>query len=150
MKLTDVFGVQVDDGQIACLVFGEAKAGTTPPGLSLGQDSYRQIHGDIENDEPHILFFTLDRLWEANDESAYLQLEEAMNRVPAIPRILRIVFVFDEAVWKEEILQRLNDDFNSGEQVLEDNFKCYVLTRSGLKGVIADAYAEAKRIVDNG
>ena len=52
MKLTDVFCVRIDGDRIVGFVFGEAKAGTTPPRGSLGKDAYRQIHRDIEGEEP--------------------------------------------------------------------------------------------------
>ena len=111
MKLTDVFCVRVDGGRIVRFIFGEAKAGTTTPQTVLGRDAYSRLYREIEDEEPQIFFFTLDRLLDANDHVAYLQLEEAMYRSPAVPRALRMVFVFDEAGWREGILGALNDNF---------------------------------------
>ncbi len=150
MKLTDVFCVNMENDRIVGFLFGEAKAGTTAPNAALGQEAYRRVHQDIEDEEPHVLFFTLDRLLDANDQTAYLQLEEAMHRAPPVPRALRILFVFDEQVWRDDILDALHDDFVSGELALAEDFKCYVLTRDRLKDVIASSYAEAKRMVANG
>ena len=150
MKLTDVFCVLVDGGHIVSFIFGEAKAGTTPPNSVLGQKAYQQLYREIEDEEPQILFFTLDKLLDVEDHSAYTQLEEAMHRTTPVPRALRMVFVFDEASWRENVLSELDDAFKSGELVLADDFKCYVLTRDGLRGVIAGAYTEAERIVANG
>ena len=150
MKLTDVFWVRFQDETIASFYFGEAKAGTTSPKLALGQEAYTRAYQEIEDEEPQILFFTLDRLVEGNKHEAYIQLDEAMHRTPPVPRALRIVFVFDENSWRDEILDALNDDFASGDLTLATDFRCYVLTREGLKDVIRGSYAEAKRAVDHG
>ena len=150
MKLTDVFCVNIENEDIVGFLFGEAKAGTTAPNTALGQEAYRQIYQDIEDEEPQILFFTLDRLLDTSDYTAYFQLEEAMHRTPPVPRALRIVFVFDQGVWRDRVLEALHDDFISGELTLAEDFKCYVVTREGLRAVIAGAYAEAERMVSNG
>ena len=150
MKLTDVFCVNIENEDIVGFLFGEAKAGTTAPNTALGQEAYRQIYQDIEDEEPQILFFTLDRLLDTSDYTAYFQLEEAMHRTPPVPRALRIVFVFDEGVWRDRVLEALHEDFISGELTLAEDFKCYVVTREGLRAVIAGAYAEAERMVSNG
>ena len=150
MKLTDVFCVRVDGGHIVSFIFGEAKAGTTRPNSVLGQKAYQQLYREIEDEEPQILFFALDKLLDAKDHPAYFQLEEAMHRTTPVPRALRMVFIFDEASWRENVLSTLDDAFKSDELVLADDFKCYVLTRDGLRGVITDAYGEAERIVANG
>ena len=133
MKLTDVFCLRLENDRIAGFTFAEAKAGTTSPGRSLGQQAYQQIYHDIEDAEPQILFFALDRLREANDSTKYLQLEEAMHRTPPTPRALRLVFVFDDDSWQEDVLSLLHDDFASGELKSADDFKCYVLTRKQLR-----------------
>ena len=73
-----------------------------------------------------------------------------MHRTPPVPRALRIVFVFDEGVWRDRVLEALHDDFISGELTLAEDFKCYVVTREGLRAVIAGAYAKAERMVSNG
>ncbi len=150
MKLIDVFCVRIDGDRITSFMFGEAKAGTTPPRIVLGQEAYRQLYQEVEGEEPQILFFTLDKLLDANNRPAYLQLEDAMNRTLPVPRALRIVFVFDEASWRDKVLSILDEGFQSDELVLADDFKCYVLTRDGLKAVIADTYAEAERIAAHG
>ena len=150
MKLTDVFAVTVEDERIVGFLFGEAKAGTTTPSISLGQEAYGRVQQDIEDEEPQILFFTLDRLLDTNDQESYLQLEEAMHRSPPVPRSSRLIFVFDSKVWREEILEALQDDLDSGELGLAEDFKCYVLTRDGLREVITGSYAEAGRMVPNG
>ena len=150
MQLTDVFCVRVDDDRIVSFIFGEAKTGTTPPRTSLGVDAYRQIYKDIEDEEPQVLFFTLDRLLDERDYTTYLQLEEAMNRTLPVPRALRLCFIFDEQNWKETVLMELHDALEAEELVLVDDFKCYVLTRDNLKDVITDSYSVAKRIVVNG
>ena len=150
MKLTDVFAVTVENERIVGFLFGEAKAGTTSPNTTLGQTAYGRVQQDIEDEEPQILFFTLDRLLDTNDQESYLRLEEAMHRSPPVPRASRLIFVFDERVWREEILEALQDDLDSGDLGLEEDFKCYVLTRDGLREVIAASYAEAGRMVPNG
>ena len=150
MKLTDVFCVRFQDERIVSFVFGEAKAGTTTPNVALGQEAYKQVYQDFEDEEPQILFFTLDRLVEGNRLDAYTQLDEAMHRAAPVPRSLRLVFVFDEEAWRDDILDALNDDFASGDLTLANDFRCYVLTRHGLKDVIGGAYAEAQQAVANG
>ena len=150
MKLTDVFCVRVDGEQFVGFVFGESKAGTTPPGSSLGKDAYRQIHRDIEGDEPKILFFTLDRLFDNLDVTAYTQLDDAMHRIPPVPRALRLVFVFDSDSWRESVFNGLDDGIESEEIELADDFKCYLLTRDDLREAIAGAYVEAQRTISNG
>ena len=150
MKLTDVFCVRFQDETIASFFFGEAKAGTTTPNVGLGQQAYKRAYQEIEDEEPQILFFTLDRLVEGNKHEAYIQLDEAMHQSPPVPRALRIVFVFDEKSWRDSILEALNDDFASGDLTLAEDFRCYVLTREGLKDVVRGSYAEAKRAVANG
>ena len=150
MKLTDVFAVTVENERIVGFLFGEAKAGTTSPNTTLGQEAYGRVQQDIEDEEPQILFFTLDRLLDTNDQESYLQLEEAMHRSPAVPRASRLIFVFDAKVWREAILEALQDDLDSGELGLEEDFRCYVLTRDGLREVISGSYAEAGRMVPDG
>ena len=150
MKLTDVFCVRVDDDQFVGFVFGEAKAGTTAPRSSLGKDAYRQIHRDIEGEEPKILFFTLDRLMDNGDVKAYTQLDDAMHRIPPVPRSLRLVFVFDSDSWRESVFDGLEDSIESEEIELADDFKCYLLTRDDLREAIAETYAEAQRMINNG
>lgn len=150
MKLTDVFCVNLQDERIVGFLFGEAKAGTTTPNVALGKQAYDRLYKDMEDEEPQILFFTLDRLVNEDDQTAYLQLEEAMHRTPPVSRALRVVFVFDEAVWRDDILEAIHDDFASGDLTLADDFKCYVLTRDGLRDLIAGAYTEAERMVANG
>lgn len=150
MKLTDVFCVRVDDDRFVGFIFGESKAGTTPPRNSLGKDAYRQIHRDIEGDEPKILFFTLDRLLDNRDIKGYSQLDDAMHRVPPVPRALRLVFVFDSNSWRESVFDGLDDGIESEEIELADDFKCYLLTRDDLREAIAGAYAEAQRTISNG
>ena len=150
MKLTDVFCVKFQDERIISFFFGEAKAGTTTPSVTLGQQAYKQVYQEIEDEEPQILFFTLDRLVEGNRHEAYVQLDEAMHQTPPVPRALRIVFIFDENAWRDDILDALNDDFASGDLTLATDFSCYVLTRNGLKDLISGAYAEAQRAVANG
>lgn len=150
MKLTDVFAVTVENERIVGFLFGEAKAGTTTPNTTLGQEAYGRVQQDIEDEEPQILFFTLDRLLDTNAQESYLQLEDAMHRSPPVPRASRLIFVFDAKVWREEILETLQDDLDSGELGLEEDFKCYVLTREGLREVITGSYTEAGRMVPNG
>ena len=150
MKLTDVFCVKYQEERIISFFFGEAKAGSTVPKDSLGQQAYKQVYGEVEDEEPQILFFTLDRLVESNRHEAYVQLDEAMHHTPPLPRALRVVFVFDENAWREDILDTLNEDFTSGELTLAKDFRCYVLTRNGLKDVIRGAYAEARQAAANG
>ena len=87
---------------------------------------------------------------EGNKHEAYIQLDEAMHQAPPVPRALRIIFVFDENSWRDGILDALNDDFASGDLTLAEDFRCYVLTRKGLRDVIRGSYAEAKRTVANG
>ena len=150
MKLTDVFCVNVEDGRIVGFLFGEAKAGTTTPNVSLGRQAYDRLYKDMEDEEPQILFFTLDRLANEDNQTEYLQLEEAMHRTPPVSRGLRIIFVFDQRVWRDDILEAIHDDFDAGDLTLAEDFKCYVLTRDGLKDVITEAYAEAERMVADG
>ena len=106
--------------RIISFFFGEAKAGTTTPKVTLGQQAYKQVYQEIEDEEPQILFFTLDRLVEGNKHQAYIQLDEAMHQTPPVPRALRIVFVFDEDAWRDDILDALNDDFASGDLTLAE------------------------------
>ena len=150
MKLTDVFCVRVDGDRFVGFVFGESKAGTTPPRSSLGRNAYRQIHRDIEGDEPNILFFTLDRLLDNRDVKAFSQLDDAMHRIPPVPRVLRLVFVFDSDSWRESVFEGLDDGIESEEIELAEDFKCYLLTRDDLRGAIAGAYVEAQRTISNG
>lgn len=150
MKLTDVFCVRVEEDRFVGFVFGEDKAGTTPPRNSLGKDAYRQIHRDIEGDEPKILFFTLDRLLDNRDVRAYSQLDDAMHRIPPVPSALRLVFVFDSDSWREIVLDGLDDGIESEEIELADDFICYLLTRDDLREAIAGAYTEAQRTASNG
>ena len=100
----------------------------------------------------HVLpeLFTLDRLLDTNDQEAWLQLNEAMQATQPIPRALRLIFVFDGDIWRESVLERLHEEFDSGALHLADDFKCYLLTQQGLKAVIAGSYAEANRIFSNG
>ena len=149
MKLTDVFCVDVDDDGIVGFLFGEAKAGTTRPPRTLGQDAYESVCKDIEDEEPQILFFTLDRLLYSGDHAKYIQLDEAMHKTPPVSRALRLVFVFDEHVWRDDILEALHDDLSSGELTLAEDFKFYVLTRDGLRDLITGAYAEAEWMAAN-
>ena len=107
MKLTDVFCVRVDGDRIVGFVFGEAKTGTTPPNSSLGKNAYRQIHRDIEGEEPQILFFTLDRLLDIRDLESYSRLCDAMYRMPPVSRSLRLIFVFDTDSWRESVFDSL-------------------------------------------
>lgn len=150
MKLTDIFCLQRRADSIVGFVFGEAKAGTTRPTASLGEDAYRQLYKDIDNDEPQILFFTLDRLLETGDDANYFLLEDAIYRTPPVPRALRLVFVFDQDCWRETVLSNLHDAFESEEIVSVDDFQCYVLTRDSLRKVITDSYTEAERILAHG
>ena len=150
MKLTDVFCIQVNGGHIASFIFGEAKTGTTSPNSVLGQKAYQQLYRDLESEEPQVLFFTLDKLLDTKDHSAYLQLEEAMHRAEPVPRILRMVFIFDTASWRENVFSELDDAFRSDELVLAEGFKSYLLTRDALKDVITASYVEAERIAANG
>ena len=103
MKLTDVFCVQEENDRIIRFVFGEAKAGTTSPSTALGRDAYQQLSRDIQDAEPPILFFTLDRLHNSNNLLAYLRLQDAMHMTPPVPRALRLVFVFDKDCWRESV-----------------------------------------------
>lgn len=150
MKLTDVFCVQEENDRIIRFVFGEAKAGTTSPSTALGRDAYQQLSRDIQDEEPPILFFTLDRLHNSNNLLAYLRLQDAMHMTPPVPRALRLVFVFDKDCWRESVLSSLDENLNSGELTLADDFRCYVLMRDRLKEVILGAYANASRIVADG
>ena len=150
MKLTDVFCVDVDDDEIVGFLFGEAKAGTTArPPRKLGLDAYESVYKDIEDEEPPILFFTLDKLLYSDDPSKYIQLDEAMHKTPPVSRALRLVFVFDEQVWRDDILEALHDDLSSGELTLAEDFKFYLLARDGLRDLISGAYAEAEWMAAN-
>lgn len=150
MKLTDVFCVAIDNDQIVGFLFGEAKAGTTRPETTLGQEAYQRVYNDIQEEEPQILFFTLDRLRDGGNQTRYRQFEEAMHRTPPVARALRVVFLFDDAIWREEVLESLHNDFISGDLTLAEDFRCYVLTRDKLREVIDSAYSEAERMVANG
>ena len=150
MKLTDVFCVRMDGNRIASFMFAEAKAGTTPPPTALGKKAYEQLYRDAANDEPAILFFTLNRLSDAGDETAHNQLEDAMHAQDALPTALRLVFVFDDASWRESVLSTLQESFEANELELVDDFACYALTCNDLKRVIDAGYAEAERIATLG
>lgn len=150
MKLTDVFCVQMDGNRIVSFVFVEAKTGTTRPPTALGQGAYQQLYQDVADDEPAVLFFTLNRLSDAGDETAYSQLEAAMHEDDPLPRALRLALVFDEHSWHETVLSTLHESFDANDLVLADDFRCYVLTCEGLRQVITAGYAEAERIVANG
>ena len=150
MKLTDVFCVRMDGNSITGFMFAEAKAGTTRPPTALGKKAYEQLYRDSTNDEPAILFFTLNRLSDAGDEIAHNQLEDAMHAEDALPTALRLVFVFDDAIWPESVLTSLQESFDANELELVDDFAFYALTCNELKRVIDAGYAEAERIATLG
>ena len=150
MKLTDIFCVSIEADRIVSFIFGEAKAGTTTAKSALGKNAYQQLYKDIEDEEPQVLFFTLDRLLDINDYTSYLQLEDAMRRTPPVPRALRLVFVFDETSWRDTVLSTLHDAIDADDIRLADDFKCYVLTRDGLKDVITASYIKAEQIATDG
>lgn len=150
MKLTDVFCIKLDAGEIVSLVFCEAKAGTTRPDADLAQRAYQQVYEDVEADEPQVLFFAMDRLLDESNHRAYLQLHQAMHRSPPVPRALRLVFVFDDEAWRNDVIDALNDDLISGELTLADDFRFYVLTRQELRAVIAKSYETAHEAAVHG
>ena len=85
MKLTDVFCINQDAGQISGFVFCEVKTRTTPPPHDLAVVDYKKLIVDSQAEHPEILFFVSEHLWAEGQyelSGSYLdQLNEIDNKL---------------------------------------------------------------------
>ncbi|GEM_PF-6800570 len=146
MRLTDVFCVKEESGQIVGFVFCEAKAGTTSPPGDLAVKAYRKMIAESEEERPEILFFTLEHLWADGKYAEHELLDDAMRRREPVPHAMRMVLVFDANVWRDDILNKLEEARVSEDVGELDDFMSYVITRTELRLLIEAAYEFAGRV----
>lgn len=149
MKLTDIFCTSHNAGQISMFVLCEVKTGTTPPVRTLALDDYKKLLADSQADRPEIMFFTLEHLWAEGNLEMHQQLSEAMYRTQPLPKAKRLVLVFDDTAWRDEVFQELNDALKNGVVPPADDFICYLVTKAELRVLIEDLYALAEMEVIN-
>jgi hypothetical protein len=145
VRLTDVFGTKEEGGEITAFVFCEAKAGTTAPRSGLAVTAYSRLIKDMEDERPEVLFFTLERLWMERRFEEHERLDNAMRRRIPVPRVSRMIFVFDADAWRETALEDLEEARVAGEVAELEDFVAYLVTRSELKVLIESAYELAGR-----
>lgn len=147
MRLTDVFCIREESGQIVEFVFCEAKAGTTRPPRDLALKAYARLIEDAEGERPEIFFFILERLWAEGRHADHERLDDAMRRREPVPRGARVVLVFDASAWTDEALDALEEARVSGDVGELKNFVGYLITRAELRSLIEASYEFAGRTV---
>lgn len=139
--LTDIFAVQYDDqGEIAAFSYCEVKAGTTSPASDIAEGAYRDLGKAWRETVPEILHFTAERLWDSGRQDDYERLDRAMAS-PTMPQLLRLIFVFDDAAWSEDVLDSLGAAI-AADPAPGAAFKCYLIRRSELKALIEESYVQ--------
>ena len=149
MRLTDVFCVSQNAGQIFGFVFCEVKTRTTPPADDLALGDYKKLIADSQSERPEIMFFALEHLWAEGNLEMYQRLEDAMYQTEPLPRANRLVLIFDDAAWRDTIFQELNNALNNGDVSSLDDFICYLITKDDLRVLIEDLYRLAEIEVVN-
>ena len=102
--LTDIFAVLIENDEIETFAYCEVKAGTTHPDSDTAAKGYSALLKVWQEKTPEILHFTSERLWDSRRFVEYERLDRAMSRADPVSQLLRLVLVFDEAVWSDSIL----------------------------------------------
>ena len=162
--LTDVFAVLVEDDEITTIAYCEVKAGTTSPDADVGANGYKDLlkawrkclpgrptspDADVgangykdkawRNKTPEILHFTAERLWEAQRFDEYERLDRAMYGATPVPQLLRLVLIFDEAAWKDSVLDAVEAAVEQ-DAPPADSFVCYLVMRDDLRTLVNDSF----------
>lgn len=142
LHLTDVLCVRTESEAITAFVYCEVKAGTTAPNKAIGTKALASILKDWVAKMPEILYFTSEKLWQEGRLKEQRAFDEAIYRQEPMPRALRIIFVFDEAVWDDDVLNNLEAAFLTSEERGED-LGCYLLTCNDMRQLIERSYKAA-------
>ena len=137
--LTDVFAVLVEDDEITTIAYCEVKAGTTSPDADVGANGYKDLLKAWRNKTPEILHFTAERLWEAQRFDEYERLDRAMYGATPVPQLLRLVLIFDEAAWKDSVLDAVEAAVEQ-DAPPADSFVCYLVMRDDLRTLVNDSF----------
>lgn len=137
--LTDVFAVQIAADEITAFAYCEVKAGTTRPKPTVPADGYRDLLKAWRDNAPAILHFTAERLFEAQRYDDYDRLDRALARGTAMPQLLRLVLVYDEGVWSDDLLDDLRSAI-SADNAAGSAFRCYLVTQAEFRGLVDAAY----------
>ena len=137
--LTDVFAVLITNGEITTFGYCEVKAGTTPPDKTIGEAGYSALLKTWREKTPEILYFTSERLWDAQLDEEYERLDRAMSRPEEGSQLLRLVFVFDEAVWSDSVLETVADAHENNAPPA-GAFACYLVTGTDLRSLVERSF----------
>ena len=137
--LTDLFAVLVKDDEITTFAYCEVKAGTTSPDADVGANGYKDLLKAWRNKTPEILHFTAERLWEAQRFDDYERLDRAMYDATPVPQLLRLVLIFDEAAWKDSVLDAVEAAVEQ-DAPPADSFVCYLVMRDDLRTLVNDSF----------
>lgn len=139
MRLTDVFSIRIEGDEITGFCFSSVKAGITSPPQNVALDGYDQLVKDFNRPKPEILFFIQERLFEASDFDQLERFDRVAARSEPIDRLHRLILVFDQEVWKESVIEHLD------EHRTQDlpNFAAYLLLGTALRDTVSLCYTLA-------
>lgn len=132
---TDVFAIKQDkDGNIKDLVYSESKVKTTYL-KDIGKQAYESLYRDNGESLPDIIDF-ISRLFyfQGNFEMAD-KFDDVFSNMEKYGKEFQIFLIFDKKLWKEDILEILNDI----PPELENLFVTVVLI-DGLRDLIDETY----------
>ena len=137
--LTDVFAVLIENDEIVAFAYCEVKAGTTTPNADVGAKAYDDLIKIWREKMPEILYFTSERLLEAQRLEDWERLDRAMYTASSIPELLRLALVFDEVAWSDSVLDAIADAVEQ-DPPPPHSFVCYLVTRTNLRTLVEDSF----------
>ena len=60
---------------------------------------------------------------------------------------MRLVLVFDDAAWSDEVILQLDEALKEDDATTFDDFRCYLITTGGLRPLIEASYRKAEKKV---
>ena len=143
--LTDVFALAIEDDAITHFVYSEVKSGTTRPNSEVGADGYKDLVKTSRQDIPEILYFTHERLDESQRYEDRDRLENAMYQVDRIASLFRLELVFDDGVWRGEIMDAVETAFEQ-DPLPDGTFVCYLVTKTDLRSLVNDSFEKMEEL----
>ena len=143
--LTDVFALVIEDDAIAKFVYSEVKSGTTRPDSEVGADGYDDLVKTSQQDMPEILYFAHERLDGSQRYEDRDRLGNAMFQENPIPSIFRLGLVFDENVWHDAVMEKIETAFEQ-HPLPCDSFACYLVFKADLRSLVNDSFEKMEEL----
>lgn len=106
---TDVFAVkQADNGDVESLIYSESKVRTTYS-KHIGKEAYESLYKDNGDSLPDIIDFISRVYFHKGDYEMAHKFDDVFLNIEKYDKEFQIFLLFDKGIWKDEILEILNE-----------------------------------------